>query len=59
MWFEDGLDTPGMVLIKVTAESAEYWESPSSKVVRLICAARAAVTGDSDKFPAENRTVSL
>lgn len=39
--------------------SAEYWESPSSKVVRLLGAARAAVTGDSEKFPGENRTVSL
>lgn len=34
-WFPDDLDTPGLALIKVHAESAEYWESPSSKVVRL------------------------
>lgn len=59
IWFEDGLETPGMVLIKVSADSAEYWESPSSKVVRLIGGMRAAVTGDRDKFPATNETVSL
>ncbi len=59
VWFPDGLDTPGLVLIKVHADSAEYWESPSSKVVKLLGAARAAVTGDPDKFPGTNETVDL
>lgn len=59
VWFEDGLDTPGLVLIKVSAESAEYWDSPSSRVVRLIGAARAVATGDKDKFPGSNATVDL
>lgn len=59
VWFEDGLDTPGMALIKVTATSAEYWESPSSKVARLLGAARAMASGDKDKFPATNETVDL
>lgn len=58
-WFEDGLETPGLTLIKVHAESAEYWESPSSKVVRLLGMATAAVTGDKDKFPGTNETVEL
>jgi general stress protein 26 len=58
-WFPDGLDTPGLALIKVHADSAEYWEAPSSKVVRLIGAARAAATGDPDKFPSTNETVEL
>lgn len=58
-WFPDGLETPGLALIKVHADSAEYWESSSSKVVRLIGLARAAVTGDPDKFPATNETVEL
>ena len=58
-WFEDGLDTPGLTLIKVHADSAEYWESPSSKVVRLVGMAAAAATGDSDKFPGKNETVNL
>jgi general stress protein 26 len=59
IWFPDGLDTGGLCLIKVHVDSAEYWESPSSKVRQLIGAARAAVTGDPDKFPGDNRTVSL
>ncbi len=58
-WFEDGLDTPGLTLIKVHADSAEYWEGPSSKVVRLLGMARAAVSGDKDKFPGDNQTVEL
>ena len=59
IWFPDGLDTEGLCLIKVHVDSAEYWESPLSKVRQLIGAARAAVTGDPDKFPGDNRTVSL
>ena len=58
-WFPDGKDTPGLTLIRVEADSAEYWESSSSKVVRLIGAARAAATGDPGKFPATNETVEL
>ena len=58
-WFPDGLDTPGLALIKVHADTAEYWEAPSSKVVRLFGAARAAVTGDPGKFPSTNETVQL
>lgn len=59
VWFPDGLDTDGLSLIKVHVDSAEYWDSPSSKVRQLIGAARAAATGDPNKFPGENRTVSF
>jgi general stress protein 26 len=31
-WFPDGLDTPGLTLIKVEADTAEYWEGPTSTV---------------------------
>jgi general stress protein 26 len=45
-WFPDGLETPGLTLIKVHAESAEYWESAhSSRVVTMLGYAKAAVTG--------------
>jgi general stress protein 26 len=59
VWFPDGHDTEGLSLIKVHVDSAEYWESSSSKVRQLIGAARAAATGDPDKFPATNRSVNL
>jgi general stress protein 26 len=58
-WFPDGPETPGLVLIKVHADTAEYWSGPSSKVVRLLGAARAAIARDPDKFPATNQTVQL
>ncbi|MEV0723187.1 pyridoxamine 5'-phosphate oxidase family protein [Micromonospora purpureochromogenes] len=56
-WFPDGLDTPGLTLIKVHANSAEYWDSPGGAVVNLLGFARAAVTGRPPKA-GENREVS-
>jgi general stress protein 26 len=58
-WFPDGLDTPGITLLKVHATSAEYWESAhSSRVVELLGYAKAAVTG-TPPDPGENRSVRL
>src|SRR6185312_495560 len=57
VWFPDGLDTPGLTLIKVHASSAEYWDSPSSTVVNLLGFARAAVTGQPPEA-GENREVT-
>jgi general stress protein 26 len=59
VWFSDGLDTPGITLVKVQAETAEWWEASSSRAKRLVGAVRAAVTGDPDKVPADNRTEQL
>jgi general stress protein 26 len=59
VWFSDGLETPGLALVKVHADTAEYWDAADSKVRRLIGAARAVATGDPDKFPAEQKTVRL
>ncbi|MEH1057767.1 pyridoxamine 5'-phosphate oxidase family protein [Micromonospora sp. CPCC 206171] len=56
-WFPDGLDTPGLTLIKVHANSAEYWDSPGGAVVNLLGFARAAVTGRPPKV-GENHEVS-
>ncbi|WP_410811012.1 pyridoxamine 5'-phosphate oxidase family protein [Micromonospora sp. 067-2] len=57
VWFPDGLDTPGLTLIKVHATSAEYWDSPSSTVVNLLGFAKAAVTGQPPN-PGENHEVT-
>ncbi|MGK5518994.1 pyridoxamine 5'-phosphate oxidase family protein [Micromonospora sp. URMC 107] len=56
-WFPDGLETPGLTLLKVHASSAEYWDSPSSTVVNLFGYAKAAVTGRPPKA-GENHEVS-
>ncbi|MDQ6788347.1 MAG: pyridoxamine 5'-phosphate oxidase family protein [Acidobacteriota bacterium] len=44
-WFPDGLDTPGICLLKVTVEQAEYWDSPSSTIVQIAGFIKALVTG--------------
>ena len=31
-WFPDGIDTPGVALLKVEAESAQYWEAKGGPV---------------------------
>jgi general stress protein 26 len=44
-WFPKGVDDPNLGLLRVDVEKAEYWDSPSSKVVQLIGFAKAIVTG--------------
>jgi general stress protein 26 len=57
-WFPDGLETPGLALLKVHAGSAEYWDSPGGRLVTLIKLARAAVAGGPAEI-GENREVEL
>jgi general stress protein 26 len=58
-WFPDGLETPGLTLVKVNAETAEYWDAAhSSTVLTLIGFAKAAVTGKQPDA-GENETVRL
>ncbi|WP_041840735.1 pyridoxamine 5'-phosphate oxidase family protein [Actinoplanes friuliensis] len=58
-WFPDGLETPELTLVKVHAETAEYWESAhSSSVITLLGYAKAAVTGKTPDA-GENETVRL
>ena len=58
-WFPDGLDTPGLALIKVNADTAEYWDAATSKVKQLLGMRRAIARDNPDEFPVENRTVDL
>jgi len=44
-WF-DGPDDPNLRLVEVRIAAAEYWDSPDSRVARLIGIVAAAVTGD-------------
>ena len=34
-WFEQGVDTPGLVLIKVHAKRIKYWEGEEEGEVKL------------------------
>jgi general stress protein 26 len=57
-WFPQGVDTPGIALIKVTAETAELWDSPTNPVAHLISLAKVAITGKPAN-PGENVTLDL
>lgn len=44
-WFPKGLEDPNIALLRVDVEKAEYWDAPSSAVVRLFGFAKALATG--------------
>ncbi|MFS0705182.1 pyridoxamine 5'-phosphate oxidase family protein [Cellulomonas sp. 179-A 9B4 NHS] len=45
-WFPDGPDTPGVGLIKLEAESAEYWDSPGGRLATVFSLVKSKVTGE-------------
>lgn len=46
-WFPEGKEAERLALIKVTPESAQYWDGSSSKVIMLYDMAKALMTGKS------------
>ncbi|MEO5709035.1 MAG: pyridoxamine 5'-phosphate oxidase family protein [Nocardioidaceae bacterium] len=56
-WMEGGPENPNNVLIKVDASSAEYWDSPGSKVTQVLNLVKAKVTGE--RFEGDNEQVDL
>ena len=44
-WFPEGVEEPDLVLIKVAAESAEFWDAPQGKMVQFLGMAKAALSG--------------
>jgi general stress protein 26 len=44
-WFPEGLDDPELALLRVDVAKAEYWDSPSSKVVQIVGFLKAMTTG--------------
>ncbi len=45
-WYPDGIDTPGITLLKIDIDSAAYWDSSANKMVEMFEIAKAVVTGD-------------
>src|SRR3954470_11774784 len=43
-WFPDGKDDREATVIRVAVERIDYWEPPSSRIVRLVQAVKAVVT---------------
>ena len=56
-WLEGGPENPNNVLIEVVGTSAEYWDTPGSKVVQLANLVKAKVTGD--RYDGDNEAVEL
>ena len=44
-WFPDGPEDPDVVLLRVEAASAEYWDSPGGRLATALSFAKAKVTG--------------
>ena len=43
-WFPNGLDDPNLVLLRVDATQAEYWDAPGGPVVTLAGLAKSLIT---------------
>lgn len=56
-WF-DSADDPKIRLIRVDAESAEYWDTPGGRIASFISLVTSAVTGKRDES-SENEIVLL
>lgn len=57
-WFPDGTATPGIALLKISAESAQYWDAPHNTIVKIVGLAKATVTGEPYQ-PGENEKVQI
>ena len=44
-WFPDGPEDPDIVLLKVHADGAEYWDGPGQGIVSVLSFVKAHVTG--------------
>jgi general stress protein 26 len=56
-WLEGGPENPENILIKVSGESAEYWDTPGGKVTQVANLVKAKVTGK--RFEGDNESVDL
>jgi general stress protein 26 len=57
-WFPNGPDDPDVVLLRVHADGAEYWDSPGSKVMTVLSYAKSKLTGKRPDV-GENEKVEL
>ncbi|MBK7722063.1 MAG: pyridoxamine 5'-phosphate oxidase family protein [Austwickia sp.] len=45
-WMEGGPENPNNILLRVEADTAQYWDSPGAKVTQLLNLVKAKVTGE-------------
>ena len=58
-WFSHGVDDPHLALLKFTIDTAEYWDTGSSKMVTLLAMAKAALTGQAPRNIGEHHRMGL
>ena len=57
-WLPEGPEDANVALIKFSAESAEYWDTPGGRVASIVSFAKAKITGERTTM-GENETVDL
>lgn len=57
-WFKEGLETPGLTMIKIVADTAHYWAAPHGRMVTMLEYTASAVLR-TDPPEAEQATVDL
>ena len=58
-WFPDGPESSQYVLVHVEPDHAEYWDSSSNKLTRMMLMAKALATGTPPHEQTEHRTVRM
>jgi general stress protein 26 len=60
-WMEGGPENPNNVLIRISADSAEFWDTPGSKATQVLNFVKAKVTGErlDDGDLIDNKVVDL
>ncbi len=58
VFFPNGKDDPNLCLIRVEADSAEYWDGPGSAIGKALYFAMTAVTGNPEGL-SENQRIDL
>lgn len=57
-WFPEGVDTPDIALLKVTAERAEYWDGSQSFVAHAVSFVSSLISGEPAQL-GENEKIEL
>jgi general stress protein 26 len=58
-WFPNGSDDPNIALLRVTIDKGEYWDTPSSTLLRAYAYAKAVVTGERDQPGPDRQSVVI
>ena len=58
-WFPNGSDDPNIALLKITIDKGEFWDTPSSTLLRAYAYAKAVITGERDQPSADRQSVVI